>query len=85
DISFLGSRTQDVLFLVDGVRINNRLYAGTTPLDTLPSAIVDRIEVLEGGQSLFYGTQAVAGAVNIVTKPFSPTRDGAVSVGVDSN
>lgn len=85
DISFLGSRTQDVLFLVDGVRINNRLYAGTTPLDTLPSAIVDRIEVLEGGQSLFYGTQAVAGAVNIVTKPFSQTRDGAVSVGADSN
>lgn len=85
DISFLGSRTEDVLFLVDGVRINNRLYAGTTPLDTLPSSIVDRIEVLEGGQSLFYGTQAVAGAVNIVTKPFSSTPDGQVSVGADTN
>ena len=85
DISFLGSRTQDVLWLVDGVRINNRLYAGTTPLDTLPSAMVSRIEVLEGGQSLFYGTQAVAGANNIVTKPFSDRLAGMVTVAGDSN
>src|SRR5262245_34305674 len=39
DISLQGSRTDDVLWLVDGVRINNRLYSGTTPLDTLPSAM----------------------------------------------
>lgn len=84
-ISLLGSRTQDVLWLVDGVRINNRLYSGTTPLDTMPSSIVDRLEVLDGGQALFYGTQAVAGAVNIVTKPFSNTLNGSGSVSGDSN
>jgi outer membrane cobalamin receptor len=84
-ISLQGSRTEDVLWLVDGIRINNRLYAGTTPLDTLPSGMVERIEVLDGGQALFYGTQAVAGAVNIVTKSFSDHPDGAVSVGGDSN
>ena len=85
DISLQGSRTGDVLWLVDGVRINNRLYAGTPPLDTLPSAMVDRIEVLEGGQALFYGTSAVAGAVNIVTRPFSDSPDGAVSLAADTN
>ena len=53
----------DVLWLVDGIRINNRLYGGTTPLDTLPASMVERIEVLNGGQALFYGTQASAGAV----------------------
>jgi outer membrane cobalamin receptor len=84
-ISLQGSRTADVLWLVDGIRINNRLYAGTTPLDTIPSGIVERVEVLDGGQALFYGTQAVAGAVNIVTKSFSDHPDGAVSVGADSN
>jgi outer membrane cobalamin receptor len=84
-ISLQGSRTEDVLWLVDGIRINNRLYAGTTPLDTLPSGMVERVEVLDGGQALFYGTQAVAGAVNIVTKSFSDHPDGAVSVGGDSN
>ncbi len=60
-VSLLGSRTDDVLWLVDGVRINNRLYSGTTPLDTIPSAMVERIEVMEDGQALFYGTQAVGG------------------------
>jgi outer membrane cobalamin receptor len=84
-ISMQGSRTEDVLWMVDGIRINNRLYAGTTPLDTIPSGMIERIEVLDGGQSLFYGTQAVAGAVNIVTKAFSDHPDGSVTVGGDSN
>jgi outer membrane cobalamin receptor len=84
-ISLQGSRTTDVLWLVDGIRINNRLYAGTTPLDTLPAGLIERIEVLNGGQALFYGTQAVAGAINIVTKGFSDHPDGAVSIGYDTN
>jgi outer membrane cobalamin receptor len=84
-ISLQGSRTQDVLWMVDGIRINNRLYAGTTPLDTIPSGMIERIEVLDGGQALFYGTQAVAGAVNIVTKSFSDHPDGSISVGGDTN
>ncbi len=84
-ISLQGSRTIDVLWLVDGIRINNRLYAGTTPLDTLPAGLIERIEVLNGGQALFFGTQAVAGAINIVTKGFSDHPDGAVSVGYDTN
>ncbi|HEY2678142.1 MAG TPA: TonB-dependent receptor [Steroidobacteraceae bacterium] len=82
--SFQGSSTGDILWLVDGVRINNRLYNGTTPLDTLPASMVERIEIIEGGQALFYGTQAVAGAVNIVTKSFSDTPDGAIAVAADT-
>src|SRR5665213_1821700 len=84
-ISLLGSRTQDVLWLVDGARINNRLYSGTTPLDTMPASMVDHLEVLQGGQGLFYGTEAVAGAVNIVTKPFSSTPTGTASISADTN
>ena len=33
--------------------------------------MVEKIEVLKGGQSLFYGTSAISGAINIVTKGFS--------------
>ncbi len=84
DISFLGSRTQDVLWLVDGVRINNRLYGSTTPLDTLPASMVEKIVILEGPQALFYGTQGVAGAINIITKSFSNTPDGGLSIGGDT-
>ena len=85
NVSYQGSRTQDILWLVDGVRINNRLYAGTTPVDTIPAVIMERIEALEGGQSLFYGTQGIAGAVNMVTRGFSETSDGMVKGGLNTN
>lgn len=88
-ISIQGSRTgrydaSDVLWLVDGVRLNNRLYPGTLT-DTLPANMVERIEVLKGGESLFYGTSAAGGVVNIVSRDFSDTFGGDVSVGMDTN
>ena len=85
NVSYQGSRTSDVLWLVDGVRINNRLYASTTPVDTIPAHMLDRLEALEGGQGLFYGTQGIAGAVNMVTRGFSEMSDGMVKVGLDTN
>jgi outer membrane cobalamin receptor len=84
DISLQGSRSGDMLWTVDGVRINNRLYNGTTPTDTLPSSMIERVEVLKGGQGLMYGTQAVAGVTNIVTRSFSSAPDGGFTVGSGS-
>ena len=85
DASLQGSRNAEILWLIDGVRINNRLYGGTPPLDTIPANMVERIEVLKGGQGIFYGTQAVGGVVNIVTKSFQDEPDGSVSAGLHSN
>src|SRR6185312_1715280 len=85
DISLQGSRTADVLWLVDGVRINNRLYGTTPPLDTLPASMVERIVVLDGPEALFYGTQGVAGAINVITKDFSENPNGSLAFGADSN
>lgn len=84
DVSIQGSRTQDVLWLVDGVRINNRLFGGTTPLDSISTHMIERIEVLKGGQGLFYGTQAVAGVVNIVLRQPSDGPSGNLTGGVGS-
>ena len=83
--SLQGSRTNEILWLVDGVRISNRLYNGTTPLDTIPAHMIERIEVLEGGQGLFYGTQAVAGAINVVTKAYTDDASGRLQSGFDTN
>lgn len=85
NVSLAGSRSSEVLFLVDGVRISNRLYAGTTPLDTLPASMIERVEVLKGGQGLYYGTQAVGGIVNVITKGASTEPDGQIEVGYDTN
>lgn len=85
DIALQGSRTGDVLWLVDSVRINNRLYTSTSPADTLPASMVERIEVLKGGQSLFYGAQAAAGVINVVTRAYSDRLSGDVTLGGDTN
>jgi vitamin B12 transporter len=83
--SLQGSRSNEILWLVDGVRISNRLYNSVTPLDTIPASMVERIEIIEGGQGLFYGTSAVAGAINVVTKAFAETTNGQVQGGFDTN
>ena len=85
DASLQGSRGSEILWLIDGVRITNRLYNSTSPLDTIPSHMVERIEVLKGGQGIFYGTQSVGGVVNIVTKSFQQEIGGAVGTGFNSN
>jgi vitamin B12 transporter len=83
--SLQGSRREDILWLVDGVRITNRLYNGTSPLDTIPAHMVERIEILKGGQGIFYGTQSVGGVINIVTRSLSGDSGGAVGFGVHTN
>lgn len=85
DLSLQGSRSQDVLWTVDGVRINNRLYSTTAPTDTLPASMIERIEVLKGGESLFFGTQGVAGTINLVTRSFSDRFGGEMTLHGDTN
>jgi iron complex outermembrane receptor protein len=70
DLRNLGSNR--VLVLVDGIRWVNESSAsgvsGSADLNTIPLAIVDRIEVLEDGASAIYGSDAIAGVINIITK-----------------
>ncbi|MEG0277952.1 MAG: TonB-dependent receptor [Morganella sp. (in: enterobacteria)] len=83
--SFMGGRPDDTLILIDGVRLNNRLFGGIY-LDTLPLVAIDRIEILQGAQSLSFGTQAISGVINIVTKkPTSETLTGEFNVGADTD
>ncbi len=70
DLRHLG--TKRVLVLVDGIRwVNESSASGvgsSTDLNTIPLAIVERIEVLEDGASSLYGSDAIAGVVNIITR-----------------
>lgn len=83
--SLQGSRQNEILYLFDGVRISNRLYNTTPPLDTIPAYMVDHVEVLDGGQGLFFGTSAVAGVINIVSRPFTDETKGRLAIGGDTN
>lgn len=70
DMRHLGS--DRVLVLVDGRRwVSGSSASGVSSsvdLNTVPLAIVDRIEVLEDGASSLYGSDAIAGVVNIITR-----------------
>ena len=60
------------LVLVDGLRYVNATAASGIPstvdLNTIPVSQIERIEVLQSGQSPLYGSDAIAGVVNIITK-----------------
>ena len=70
DLRYLGSRR--VLVLVDGLRYVNGASAsgvpGSTDLNSIPDSMIERIEVLQDGASSIYGSDAIAGVVNIITK-----------------
>ncbi|MGZ5199024.1 MAG: TonB-dependent receptor domain-containing protein [Telluria sp.] len=66
-ISLRNLGSQRVLVLVDGKRWTQTV-AGLTDMSTIPSALVDRIEVLKDGASSIYGSDAIAGVVNIILK-----------------
>ena len=79
EISIRGSTGQQVIILLDGVRLNTA-QSGTVDLSTIPLAIVDRIEVSRGGGSTQAGSGAIGGVVNVVTKRPSGASRTTVSV-----
>jgi vitamin B12 transporter len=66
-ISLRGSTTNQVLVLVDGVRVNDAL-TGMADLSRIPAGDIERIEVMRGGASSLYGGDAVGGVINVITK-----------------
>jgi len=66
------------LVLLNGRRIPGGTTTGTSvDFATLPTANIDRVEVLTGGASAVYGADAVSGAINIVTKKIDGMEFGA--------
>src|SRR6185312_16288883 len=71
-ISLRNLGAKRTLILVDGLRwVNESSASGVSAavdLNTIPSSIVDRIEILTDGASSLYGSDAIAGVINIITK-----------------
>lgn len=65
-IDLRGLGAQRTLVLVNGERIG-AVHGGYTDVSVIPTAIVDHIDVLGNGASAIYGSDAIAGVINIVT------------------
>ncbi|MBI2345447.1 MAG: TonB-dependent receptor [Deltaproteobacteria bacterium] len=77
-VAIRGSSAEQVAVYLDGVRIN---AGGATAVDlaTLPTAGVDRIEVIRGGGGAQFGGEAIGGVINIVTKRAAHDRAMEIS------
>jgi iron complex outermembrane receptor protein len=70
-----------LLVLVDGRSVYNELFGGVfwdgqaTPLDD-----IERIEIIRGPVAALWGTNAVNGVINIITKSAAETRGGMISI-----
>ncbi|TVR19604.1 MAG: TonB-dependent receptor [Balneolaceae bacterium] len=64
-----GAAAQNTLILVDGLPISDPSgVGGLFDLRLLPTNNLERIEVIKGSQSTLYGTDAIAGVVNLITR-----------------
>ncbi|WP_423185741.1 TonB-dependent receptor domain-containing protein [Alishewanella sp. d11] len=67
-ISLRGLGANRSLILVNGKRVVPFNTAGTVDTSTIPTALIDRVEVVTGGASAVYGSDAISGAVNFIMK-----------------
>lgn len=67
NVSIMGMSGQNVKILLDGVPLLDR-GATRESLNQIDMNMIDRIEIVEGPMSVIYGSDALAGVINIITK-----------------
>lgn len=72
------------LILLDGIRVPPTTFRGAVDVNTIPQLLIRRVDVVTGGVSAVYGSDAVSGAVNFVLdKDFKGVK-GVAQRGVSS-
>lgn len=85
DIVMRGGTFQQVLVLLDGMRLNDPNtghFSGYIPI--APDEI-DRIEILKGASSAIYGSEAVGGVIHIITRTYAARKDSPETLAVQAN
>ena len=78
-----GIGANKTLVLLNGRRLANNAFDSSAPdLNMIPFAALERVEVLRDGASALYGSDAVGGVINFITK--KDFRGGVISAGLDS-
>ncbi len=75
DITLRGGTFQQVLVIIDGVKLNDPLTGHFNMYIPIHPAEIERIEVLKGAASAVWGSEAVGGVVHIISKTFAGKKD----------
>jgi vitamin B12 transporter len=75
-----GTESNHVLVMVDGVKINPGTIGGAA-LQNIDPDLIERIEIVKGPRSTLYGSEAVGGVINIITRRAATGLDGDAYVG----
>lgn len=78
-----GTESNHALVMIDGVRINPGTIGGAA-LQNIDPALVERIEVVKGPRSSLYGSDAIGGVVNIITRRGAQGTEANASAGAGS-
>ncbi|ALQ54109.1 TonB-denpendent receptor [Pseudoalteromonas issachenkonii] len=70
DIFVRGASAKYTLVLVDGVRVSDA-SSGSVSLTNIPVNSIERVELIKGARAAIYGSDAVAGVINIITRKAS--------------
>ncbi len=68
-----GANPSQTLVLIDGIRINSSTQGGAN-WNTIDPATIERIEIVRGAASSLYGSDAIGGVINIISKPTGQDR-----------
>lgn len=71
DFTIRGGTFQQVLVILDGIRLNDPLSGHFSSYIPIAPSEIDRIEILKGASSAIYGTEAVGGVIHIISKAFA--------------
>lgn len=85
ELKFQGSAGGYVLFLMDGERISGEGSSNNIDYSLIDIDHVERIEVVKGPMSTLYGSQAMGGVVNIITKDANRPFTGSMSARYGNN
>ena len=81
DLSIRGSSFEGVIVLVNGINVRDPQTGHFTMDVPVDLNAIERVEILTGGGSTMYGSQASGGVINIVTRSDVKGVNGGVSVG----
>lgn len=82
DLYTRGTSVGNTLILIDGVAVYDpSVNTNAFDLNLISPEQIERIEILKGGQSTLYGSDAMAGVINIITKKGSKKWSGQLAAG----